>query len=911
MWCSQQVFEITDSEMTSNSKATSSTWADVTSSSFQLQSPRKSALKNPNTANRKSKKSESIKFDLSNLEGQNDSDVFLLTDNTDPRTDESFTSEDDITLQYSDTEDSPRRKSHYSSRASRMLEKSLGEPFVLTPGKPNTPTPSPSPRKSHRGSLMVRKALEDSFTESPSASQNASAIESQLNNETISIVDLVSMESNDSQQSVYNSVGSSDSTLDFGTPSVSRSPSTGRRDKSSVAPVLVSSSTPVDKKTGRIATRRSHSTEGPPLPKRSRSVVLKTHTPRGTTSRSKSLSTPLRMGRSITINATQQSAGDASTSTSPSRKRQSGVSVSSTPGGDSLVNKSGATLRNKSSVSRYSGANNTTKLLESTASPDLTRRSSKGGRVSNSTNTSTRRTTSSSSRRSNESTPEQTPSTSEPGTPVINIQNLLNLRDATAPPANRRVSGRKTIAPAVLKAQKQKRLSGPQTEPKDKRGRQSKRLNLSNVRKVLLRRKSADSGNSGNSAKTDENAPEPSNEDNITPKSTVKPIPEAVKLRYSTAKKPKSRRSIIDSLDDSIIVKNLFNTPVKRKLSQSMTEYNSNELSDDETVPTKTQMRRTIGATGRTPNQTFVVEVHTPQVSTDIFVSPLDNSKVTRNSPRNSRQPGKNSVTAAVSPRLSGVKSLFKTKKSPNNDLRDVRGVRNIFLKGNSPRNDLRDVRGVKRMFARDSPRNDLEDISGVEELFNANDSKNTSGPEELFDQLVGRPNIKSTYSKSFTRPHQQKTKPSTSNSLRVHNDVVNNVEEWLQEQLNNRAQSDSKTKKNTPKSAQLKSKEVQRLATDTVGGSTPIRVSRIRVSTVNNKSASRSRLTIDRNSLPFKKRSLTNVTSDRSAEKQLPIKKRAIVHSTPLKGKRGTIVVVTEMGRVSPIVPAHDVEQR
>lgn len=931
-----------------------------------LPSPRKSALKNPKN---KSRKSESIKFDLSNLPSEDSSSVLLVTD---AQSDRSLSS-DNITLHYSNTSPnspSPRKPIH--SRSSKILEMSLGNSFLISPTKVVSSVQtikSPNIKPSSRTSFIMKKAVEDaennsllsqySFGETINKSKISSSSKSNL--ESYSIVDLIS---NDSKEiSVYNSADSTNGSVSYGTPNKN---SSRRNGNSSIAPTIIGSSTPYAGRTPRASARKAINNNTFTQDSRSLSTPLMSIVNVNTTRRSKSLTTPVKMDKTITIRT--------------SNRR-------STRGDGTFAS------------SRYSGGDNTTAVLdESPKSSKSHSRSSAGNEVS-SPATPVRNSTrniskidypignvSRKQKSSGQTTPEYTAPPEEFGTPILKIQNLLNSSHTSVPrSAVRKKSLHKTIGPHMNK-NKVIVLRGPRTDVKRRSARKSAGLNLGGVKKVLLRRQS---NNSGASDKTDENAPTTNNEENVTPKSTVKLIQEAVKHQHSTAKKPVSKRSIIDNLNDSDIVKQLFNSPVKRKLSQSMTEFSRNQHSDDETGTTKKRTRRTIALITGSPNQSFDRTVQTPTVPTEVFVSPLTTpgkspntsgvkNLLAKNTPRqntprqntplqNTRKV-KGVKTIVRSPRskkspkndltnVSGVKAIFKEARSPRNDLRrvtgvkslfrsqkevqtkddltDVRGVKGLFvhrkspcndltnvhgvkkiLTRTSPRNDLRDVRGVKRMFGEEKPKGGLEDLSGVEELFDVSHSSRISDPEKTFDMLVGKPVIKATYSKSvIEKKTPNKTEKLASKSLSVPLDIiVNNIEEWLEKELEKRVHKDASeavSSKTLNYNKANITRELQKLATDTVEGTTPIKYSRLRRSAANKThtvdSLRNSSSISDRNSLPFKKRSLVvNKTNDSYV---LPIKKRVIVHSTPVKGKRGTLVVATEMGRVSPIAAEKTLE--
>ena len=206
------------------------------------------------------RKTESIKFDLSNLENHSqDNDETMFSD-----TGRSYVSDDDVTLRYSPSlSPSPRRSIH--SRSSRILHSSLGDAGLALPAppgaRPATPAPSAprSPKRSSRGSLMLQKALDatESYSRrtTKSVSDNSrdasraaafrtrtlSPRASRNHLESYSIVDLVSIDTDESalSTSVYNSAGSTASTA-FGTPQNS----TGRKTRSTIDATLLGSSTP-------------------------------------------------------------------------------------------------------------------------------------------------------------------------------------------------------------------------------------------------------------------------------------------------------------------------------------------------------------------------------------------------------------------------------------------------------------------------------------------------------------------------------------------------------------------------------------------------------------------------------------------------------------------------------------------
>ncbi|KAL0811166.1 hypothetical protein ABMA28_009598 [Loxostege sticticalis] len=938
-----------------------------------LPTPRKSALKDP-AAKNTSRKTESIKFDLSNLEHHTEDRSEILTVGETTRAATDSASEDELTLHYSDTSSvqspSPRKSIH--SRSSRMLEKSLGTSATASPTQRSRSTltavtPDSPRRKSSRGTLILQKALDTSDSDSRYSRRTtksltdrtadatvASAFKTRTlsprtpnqNLETYSIVDLVSIDSNESGRStsVYNSAGSANSSATaFGTPQNS----SGRRTRSTIDPnTLIGSSTPYVKPT-RSSSLKSQSSRKSSI--RNTSNVSARSS--GSARRSKSLTTPENSEdtrQHISVNSTKISRA----SKSRSRISDSDLMLISSSDNSQLED---ASPRSSKRVGRSTKSD----------SPASTRKSSRrsGGDV----------TPSSNEKDEGISTPENRHSPEEVGTPVLSIQSLLNSSQSSFASISSTKKGRASYS-------KRKTIGVIRSEPRPRRtGAKSKSLNFT-ARRGLLRL-SKDSSLA--SDKTDEGAPKTSNEKMVTPKSAVKLVQEAVKNKHSTAKKPQSKRSIIDNLDESDIVKQLFNSPVKRKLSQSMTEFSRKQLfeEDDDIVVARRPTRNTIAVTGRTPDNSILD--HTEAITPEVFVSPISTPNNSPNltgikrlfrkhTPDNdlrnvkgvkgllrtpqTRRSIKNDLTNisgvkqvfAKSPknrlsdvrvkevfaegpkndlrRVSGVKSLFqseKKRKSPRNDLSDVRGVKLLFqqnspkndlrrvsgvkraLQRGSPRNDLSDVRGVKKMFKGQKERNDLNDVSGVEELFN---ESNTSvrDSESLFDQLIGKPPIKAVYSKSFVKKPAQKPKTRGAKSLHASIDVItNNVEEWIEQELQKRLhkEDDKRSKHNA-------TKELQRLATDTVEGAEPLRTSRVRNSTVLSADVSGKRSASEVYSarkLPIKKRSLVDVSAEGAAGRKvsLPIKKRLVVHSTPVKGRSRLTMNASELGRVSPIAPA------
>lgn len=998
------VLEITDpKEQNSSSRGSRISTQPKTSplGSPLLPSPRKSALKDPSV--KSIRKTESIKFDLSNLENlrmeDDESEILLVTDTTANKN----PAGKGVTLRFSDSSapSSPSSRRSIHSRTSKILEQ-VGSPIRVTPvSERKTLTPdSPQARKSLRGNLFVQKALEassvndtknsskyshrttrtltdqsfDTTVESAFKTRTLSPRASGQNNmESYSIVDLVSVDSNESPKSasVYDSVRSTrSSSIVFGTPQNR----TGRKTRSTIEPTLLGSSTPYVGRT-RVSLR-SRSTPEQSARKSSPNQLTKG------SRRSQSLSTPESNQKHISVNSTKISRASKSRSrindsdlqfvsmgTIESEKKDSPKSTRQSSRAKLSQNSTNVTIKSprNSTFVRLSPRSNSR-----TSQRNL---SSQKKRSSFRKNITMNTTSAISSQDEGTVTPENKNNLEEVGTPVLSIRSLLDSsrssRSSYSSPKKSRNSTntkRKTIG-AVPSGRKKSQNSSSR----------SKSFNVAvqkSLRTIRLR------NNSKNASKTGDSVSH-TDDEIVTPKSAVKLIQEAVKNKHSTAKKPKSKRSIIDTLNGSDIVKQLFNSPVKRKLSQSMTEFSRKQLFDNDEVATRRPKRNTVALTGRTPNDSALDK--TRQITPEMFVSPLNTPESSPNlrgvkllfrinSPNNdlrnvkgvkrllrtprTRKSVKNDLTNisgvkeifaksprnrlsdvsvkkvfAASPkndlrRVSGVKSLFqspKKAKQPNNDLSDVRGVRNLFTRKsvandlrnvsgvkkilqnmNSPKNDLTDVRGVRRMFRQEKQRNDYSDLSGVEELFNESTGSRRDA-ESLFDKLIGKPPIKAVYSKSVIS--NRKPKPSRvkrTKSLRQSVDLItNNVEQWLEEELKKRICKDDNIKSKV-------SKELQKLATDTTEGNEPLRTTRVRDSTLQQslieasgrkKSASQ---IYSSHTLPIKKRSLAEAALDKSAKLdksiKLPIKKRAVVHSTPVKGRYNMTMNASELGRVSPI---------
>ncbi|XP_063369318.1 serine/arginine repetitive matrix protein 2-like [Cydia amplana] len=470
-----------------------------------------------------------------------------------------------------------------------------------------------------------------------------------------------------------------------------------------------------------------------------------------------------------------------------------------------------------------------------------------------------------------EATPEERGSPEDAGTPVLSIRSLLDATVSDSPGEPARKRGR------ISTVEKRKTFAA-QNAPRNARGSiRSKSL--------ILFRGTGD----------------------VTPTGVAEPTPEAVKSKHSSAKKSRSRRSIIDNLDDSGLVKHLFNSPVKRKLSQSMSEYSRRLEEYEDTGPdvsgvkrsfTKKSPRNELGDFNgaRRPMRTPRARRSIKNDLTDVAgvkvmfaAAPRDSFGDVRGVKRAFRASPEDDLR-----QVSGVKSLFDTK--PRDDLSDVRGVRELFRRG--PRNEL-DASGVKDALQLKSPKNDLRDVRGVKKLFGQSKSRaspNVSGvagllddpapAEVMFDQLLGKPPVRATYSKTFiARSAQKPAKRRRTTSLSV-DVIVNDVEGWLEKELQKRL-------------GKPVNRELQKLATDTVAGGTPILPSRSRPGGAPRRPAAE---TYAEHTLPIKKRSLEKAPEPRSAKKKsLPLKKRALVHSTPVKGRASRAADAT-LARMSPI---------
>ncbi|XP_060806859.1 serine/arginine repetitive matrix protein 2-like [Amyelois transitella] len=1026
------------------SVTTDATLVDVSDSnpacSPPLPSPKKSALKDP-AAKKSTRKTESIKFDLSNLENLDDQsgDVFFVSDVTKDADDSQ--SEGDMTLHYESSVKSPSPRKSIHSRSSRILERTLGTTLSEPRAICSTLTAeSPRPRKSSRVSVIVQKALETpgnsrysqrttkSLSDESYDTTVASAFQTRTlsprspsqNLESYSIVDLVSVDSNRSENSsIYNSMRTTKSSDSFGTPQNS----IGRKTRSTIDPSLLTSSTPYVAKTTR-GSKRSLSSAN--ISQNSKTSQIS----RGSSRRSKSWSTPENTQKHISVNSTRVSRASRSRSrlndsdlllistvsddeSSPkSSKRASRATNSVSLEKSSVISpktiitgtrKSKSLSSSKSlNVSPNSKISPATRKTKSLSSPrSLSSPVINISAVTRKTKSLSRPKSLQSSPKTNVSTTRKSRTTLSPKSPInspkdntgnqrktrsnlsLSISNVTN--EGICTPENRQSPVEEVCTPVLsiqnlldstqssltsLRSSKQGRGSLKPPKPKkDRKSLKSKSFNFGarNTASRLSKESNSDRNEGSNSMIV---------EDVVTPKSAVKLVQEAVKNKHSTAKKPLSKRSIIDDLNESDFVKQLFNSPVKRKLSQSMTEFSRKQLFDDDDVP-KRPTRHTV-ALGQTPDNSILNE--TGSYTPEVFVSPLgtpnnspnltgikrlfkkqtpDNdlrnvkgvkgllrTPRTRRSIKNdlTRVSGVKNVFArspknrlsdvrvkevfAASPkndlrRVTGVKSLFQTQKkakSPKNDLRDVRGVKKLFgasspandlrnvsgvkkvLRKNSPRNDLSDVRGVKAMFRQEKEQNDIN-VSGVEELFNES-THSYRDSELLFDRLIGRPPIKAVYSRTFIKKNEKPRKRRRSLHVSI-DEIIEKPEEWLQKELQKCLE-------------KKRARELQKLATSTVEGNAPLCTSRARNSTLtqSEENVSRKRSTAENYSshtLPIKKRSLASRDSSRVSRgssasgidamgRVLPLKKRALVHSTPLKGRARAPAA---LGRVSPIARA------
>ncbi|CAH2097263.1 unnamed protein product [Euphydryas editha] len=790
---STSILEITDSD-SRTLRASNSSVRSARPSALRspvLPTPKKSALKDP-SAKKSTRKTESIKFDLSNLESNaqdRSSDILFATDTT---KDNSYTSasDDDMSLHYSDTSPtqspSPRKSIH--SRSNRILEKSLGSTFTpISPARDvenvDLTPESPRSKKSLRGSLIVQKALKKSDVESSRYSSrttkslsdesydtsaqkvNSSPRASTRNLESYSVVDLVSIGSNESVRSVYNSAASNNTTVTFDTPQTAASRATNSNN-----PSLLGSSTPFLHKKSSPKHRLDNN--------RVSNI---------TTRRSVSLTTPENSTKHTPFNSTRISRA----SRSRSRINDSDILLMDNEDEDASPKSS---RRRKTALSSSVVRKNITETTTLTQSP-------LDGTI----------------------TPTKRHSPEEVTTPVLSIQSLL---DQSALSQSSSTSQTKTRARAVNL--KRKTIGANVSQPKKIRTSiKSRSLNMSS-RRSLRARKTSDSIIARNQTPIENQKVE-------TPKSAVKLVHEGVKNKHSTSKKPTSKRHIIDNLDESDFVKQLFNSPVKRKLSQSMTEFSKKHLFDDD-VPSR-PTRKTTALTGRTPDnsvlnqsntftpEVFVSPLSTPESSPDFSrmkslfalytpekelreVTPVKASMPTprtRESVRKVCQSTRNNLSSdlsdgikKLSPKydacgLSGIVNLVKLSRkhrSPKNTLEDVWGVKNLFRK--SPSNDLRRVSGVKRTLRVNSPRNDLTDVRGVMQMFRdqaiRNDLSDLSGVEELFNNRHDPCDLIRSYAKSKRVTDVNIKSKQTGRTRSLHDSIcpiTNNADEWRNDLTN------------------------------------------------------------------------------------------------------------------------------
>lgn len=212
------------------------------------------------------------------------------------------------------------------------------------------------------------------------------------------------------------------------------------------------------------------------------------------------------------------------------------------------------------------------------------------------------------------------------------------------------------------------------------------------------------------------------NEMQLTPKSSLKPPPEVLKEKHSTAKKPVSKRSLIDHLIRSPeVAKELFKSPVKRILSQSMRHYDSILDGDNEDISIANSFNR---------DSSFELLTRSKRQSNNLNSETLKKNQKLKKSPRNNLSD------------FQGVRRLLRTPAKNKNDLTDVKGVKQLF-KNNSPRNNLSNIGNIKKLFDKkhNSPKNNLMNITGVKNIFKEtkpqnsprNDLTNVVGVKELF----------------------------------------------------------------------------------------------------------------------------------------------------------------------------------
>ncbi|XP_068625558.1 serine-rich adhesin for platelets-like isoform X2 [Battus philenor] len=706
-----------------------------------LSGPKKSALKHPAS----SRKSESIKFDLSNLghDASKSMDILTITDST-RRSRDYASSEDELSLHYSDSSSakSPSPRGSIHSRSSRILEKTLGVTVAKNTEHQPTLTPeSPKSRSSVRGSMMLQKVMQNAANAKSYSRQTTATLSDQSWNttaaserrsrtlgsrasatshlEAYSIVDLVS---GDSNATVYTSASDA-STSRFDTPQATA----GRNTRSSRTDSLLASSTPLN---------------GPTTYGMRRAKSLTQH--RGRRSPASSARVPNNETFSVSAATDDARPPDSGTkdtivSTRRSRHRNSAVENSKenvTYNKDVTNSKSSSKRKNNKSVSSSASITKTSKSFRksviSTCS-HLTDSDSSSVNILNSatkSNKSHNSGTDVSPLPNGSSTPENKKSPEDLGTPVLSIQSLLDASaNLTMPQRSKRSSARIPLA--------RRTISGRWSTPRNQVSLRAKPV----VRATRASKKS--SKVSLFSCDTDLSQ----DDGETTPKSAVMLVQEGVKNKHSTAKKPHSKRSIIDHLNESDIVKQLFNSPVKRKLSQSMLEFSRKHLLESGRASQKKTTRNTIAATS-TASDVWMME-NTQAFSPEVFVSPLS--------------------TPGNSPDLAGLKRLF-AQATPENDLRDVAGVRRLMRTPRNRRsanNDLSDVAGVKAMFASPhadrladvrvkdlfaaSPDNDLTRVQEVKALYRSrnrntspnNDLGNVAGVRDLFKKKAGRDDLR------------------------------------------------------------------------------------------------------------------------------------------------------------------------
>ncbi|XP_077297076.1 uncharacterized protein LOC143918868 [Arctopsyche grandis] len=305
-----------------------------------------------------------------------------------------------------------------------------------------------------------------------------------------------------------------------------------------------------------------------------------------------------------------------------------------------------------------------------------------------------------------------------------NLSTLFELKSSTPNDVDRNMGNVVDISPktrsrklGVLNLRRSQILiTKSKTEPKRK-------TNLKNDRKsspILPSKRSSRSAGlehvSDSSNITDPNVSRNEDELVITPKSSLKPPQEVLKEKHSTAKKPVSKKNIIDHLVRSPeVVKELFKSPVKRILSQSIRQYGDSHVFDDE----------------QDGDSSFELLTRSRRMGKSIVnssIEPTTNQAVKVNSSDKKSKSPSNNISS---------RRLLRTPKSPKNDLRHIIGVKKMFKTPkaqNSPLNDLRNVKGLRRIFRSPvkSPLNNLSDFEGIQNLLSPNTTKSPDNSGDL-----------------------------------------------------------------------------------------------------------------------------------------------------------------------------------